>query len=130
MEPMIDLVMDLCALCAVQLGFGALRIRRLLCAEAVLALCTLLSAVLGTPGAILQFAVCLVSASVLTGARRPVQIVEAAICLVCAFAAAAGLATLCGGKLIILAPLGTLALLLLVRRRRSPAAPRRARTSP
>ena len=117
---MIDLVMDLCALCAVQLGFGSLRLGRLLLAEAVLAACTLLAAVLGPPGAIAQIAVCLLCASVLTDARRPLQAAEAAVCLLCAFSAAAGLAALNGGKRsALLAPLGALAFLLLVRRRRN-----------
>ena len=116
---MIDLAMDLCALCAVQLGFGALCLKRLLLAEAVLAVCSALSFALGPPGPIAQIAVYLLCAAVLTDARRPVRAAEAAICLLCAFAAGAGLATLFGKKLILLAPLGTLALLLLVRKRRN-----------
>ena len=119
MEPMIDFAMDLCALCAVQLGFGSLHVRRLLLAEAILAACTLLSAVLGAPGLGLRLAVCLLSASVLVGARRPLQAAEAGIGLLCAFAAAAGAATLCGGQLPVLAPAGMLTLMLLVRRRRN-----------
>ena len=117
-RPMIDLVMDLCALCAVQLGFGSLRLGRLLLAEAVLAICTLLAAVLGPPGAIAEIAVCLICASVLTGARRPLQAAEAAVCLLCAFSASAGLAAL-GGNAVPIAPMGAAALLLLVRRRRN-----------
>ena len=119
MGHMIDLAMDLCALCAVQLIFGTLRLRRLLLAETVLAASTLLSAVWGPPGIAMQVAVCLLSAAVLVGARRPLQAAEAGIGLLCAFAAAAGAATLCGGQLPILAPAGTLALLLLMRRRRN-----------
>ena len=119
MFAMIDFVMDLCALCAVQLGFGALRARRLLIAEAILALCTLLSAALGPPGPIIQIAVYLLSGWVLTDARTPRQAAEAALCLLCAFAAAAGLATLFGKRLVVVAPLGAVMLLTLVRRRRN-----------
>ena len=116
---MIELAMDLCALCAVQLGFGALRLRRLLLAEAVLSACTLVSSILGPPGPVAQLAVYLLCASALVGTRRPRQVAEAAVVLLCAFAAAAGLATLCGGRLVALAPAGMLALMLLVRRRRN-----------
>ena len=116
MEPMIDLAMDLCALCAVQLGFGSFVPRRLLAAEAILAACSLLTAKLGPPGIAVRLAIPLLSASVLVGARRPTQAAEAGICLLCAYAASAGLAAL-GGT--VLAPLGALALLALVRRRRN-----------
>lgn len=119
MFAMIDFVMDLCALCAVQLGFGTLRARRLLAAQALLALCTLLSTAFGPPGPVVQIAVFLFIGWILTGARTPRQAVEAALCLLCAFTAAAGLATLFGGRLVILAPLGAAMLLALVRRRRN-----------
>ena len=116
---MIDLAMDLCALCAVQLSFGSLRPRRLLLAEAILAACTLIFAAWRPPGPVAQLTVYLLCASVLVGARRPLQAAEAAVGLLCAFAAAAGLATLCGGRLVALAPAGILTLLLLMRKRRN-----------
>ena len=115
---MIDLVMDLCALCAVQLGLGSLHLGRLLLAQAVLTVCTLFAARLGPPDAIVQIVVCLLCAAVLADVRRPIRIVEAAICLLCAFSASAGLAAI-GGNMALPAPLGALALLLLVRRRRN-----------
>ena len=119
MFAMIDIAMDLCALLAVQLGYGALRPGRLLLAEAVLAASTRLCARFGQPNALLQAAVYLLSASALVDARRPRQAAEAALCLMCAFAAGAGFAQLGGGRALSLAPLGILALLWVVRRRRN-----------
>ena len=117
--PMIDLVMDLCALCAVQLSWGAFCLRKLLLAEAVLLISTLLCARGGPPHPAVQLGVYLLSAAVLTGSRRPIRIIEAALCLFCAFLAAGGIASLGGGQLLPIAPLGALVFLLAVRKRRN-----------
>ena len=114
---MIDLAMDLCILCAVQLGFGALRPGRLLFAEAMLAACSRLCA--GAPGPLPQAAAYLLCAAALTGSCRPLAVAETAACLMCAFSACAGLASLGGGRALAAAPLGAFALAWIVRRRRN-----------
>lgn len=115
---MIDLAMDLCALCAVQLGFGALRWKRLLLAELVLMAGTLMCALLGPPGMAMRAAVIVLTAAALVDARRIRHVFEAAVCLTCTFAAGAGLAELAGNRAA-LAPAGMLMLMWLTRRRRN-----------
>lgn len=115
---MIDFAMDMCALCAVQICLGALCLRRLLLAEAVLFAATLLNKLSGASGAPFQLAVFLGCAAALTDAPKPRRVIETALCLLCAFATGAGLAGLGGGSLP-LAPLGVLGLAWLLRARKN-----------
>lgn len=114
-----DLLMDLCALVIVQLAFDRIHLRRLLLAELLLAACTLAALALGKPPPALELLVILVCAMVATGARRPLAIAEAAVCILCTFSAAAGIAALFPVPAPLLAPAGAILLLIILRRRRN-----------
>ena len=101
-----DWAMDLCVLIVTQLIFGGLRLRRLLISQLLLRSCSILFyATAGRPGMAVQFAVYLACAAVLTGERRFIPVLEAALCIACAYAAAAGLAA-ASRQSVRLAPLG------------------------
>lgn len=112
-----DMLMDLGVLAILQLTFGSLRLPRLLAAEAILAGCTFAALRLGSPPA-MHLPVLVICSAVATGARRPWRIAEGAVCMLCAYAAAAGFAALTGGMILPGALIGSGLLLLLFRRRR------------
>ena len=94
---LMDLLMDLGMLSAAQLVFGALQPGRLLAAAAILSGCTTLAKSLELSHLIIASAhlpVFLLAAAVATGERRPGRILEAAVCMFCTGAAAAGFISL------------------------------------
>lgn len=117
----LDLLMDFAMLLVVQLSFGSLRPRRLLAAAAVLAACTAAFLLLNLPPAhasLLHLPVFILSAQIATDERRPGRILEAAACMLCTGAAAAGFVSLGGGMAFPFAAAGAGLLLFLLRRRR------------
>lgn len=117
----LDLAMDLGMLLTVQLAYGPLQPRRLLAAAAIMAACTALVEILKPPAAaaaLMHLPVFLIAAKTATGEHRPGRILEAAACMFCAGAAAAGFISLGGGIAAPAAILGVPLLLFLLRRRR------------
>lgn len=116
-----DILMDLSMLATVQLAYGSLRPVRLFGAAMFLAACTFLVRLFGLSGALMVLAhlsVLLLSAKIASGEQRPARILEAAMCMFCAGAAAAGFITLGGDRAALTALPGFPLLLFLLRRRR------------
>ena len=122
----IDILMDLCILCSVQLAFGRLRPLRLIASLAWMLGFTVF-AYLGRPAparlAAMLFPVCAVAAAILTGFKRPRRILPAAACIFAGSFAGAGLAAAMPGSrgMQIAASIGGIMLVSLLVRSRRPS---------
>ena len=117
----LDLLMDLGMLLTVQLVFGSIHPGRLLAAASALGACTALADALHLPSAAIALAhlpVFLLAAAIATGKRRAGRILEAAACMFCTGAAAAGFISLGSRAATPAVILGIPLLLCLLRRRR------------
>lgn len=117
----LDLMMDLGMLLTVQLAFGSPRPWRLLASSGLLAACTALVTTLNlSPMAIaaVNFPLFLSAAAIATGELRLGRILEAAVCMFCTGAAAAGFLSIGNRAAAPAVILGLPLLLFLLRRRR------------
>lgn len=117
----LDLLMDLGMLLTAQLVFGTLHPLRLLAAAAAMGICSTLVNMLNPPGAavaLIHLPVFLLAASIVTGERRAGRILEAAACMFCTGAAAAGFISLGRHAAIPAVILGIPLMLYLFRKRR------------
>lgn len=117
----LDVIMDLSMLMTVQLVFGALRPSRLLASFAVLNILTSLVFLLNPASAIkavIHLPVFILTAGIVTGERRTGRIIEAAACMFCTSAAAAGFISLGNRAAVPAAVFGIPLLLFLLRRHR------------
>lgn len=113
--------MDLGMLLTAQLVFGTLHPLRLLAAAAAMGICSTLVNMLNPPGAavaLIHLPVFLLAASIVTGERRSGRILEAAACMFCTGAAAAGFISLGRHAAIPAVILGIPLMLYLFRKRR------------
>jgi len=117
----LDFWMDLGMLLVAQLSFGRFHPIRLLSAACLLCICTLAVLRINPPAAWMFFIHILVfplGAWLATGERRTGRILEAAACMFCFSAAAAGFVSLNRGHALPIAAAGGALLLCLLRRRR------------
>lgn len=113
--------MDLGMLATVQLAYGSLKPSRLFGTAALLAACTLPVRLLDIPDGLMlpmHLSIFILTAKFATGEQRPLRILEAAACMFCAGAAAAGFLSLGEGRTSPFALVGIPLLLFLLRRRR------------
>lgn len=86
-----DFLADLCMLVICQLSLSRLQLRRLALSLLMLTGCTLFARALGSEVHwLMHLPILMLGAAVATGERRPLRILEAAACMLCASAAIAG----------------------------------------